>query len=258
MARLDRAIQPPRVGAANDSRSRMSRKANRPNPIFVALDTPALARASELAAQLSPFVGGVKLGLEFVGANGPEGVRAIVKLGVPVFLDVKLHDIPNTVAGAMKALAPLGASLINVHASGGAAMMRAAADAAASVRPQPKVLAVTVLTSLDASDLRATGVSGTPLDQVMRLAKLAQASGLDGVVCSPEEIAVIRTACGADFLIVTPGVRPAGAAHDDQRRIMTPKRALEAGADFLVIGRPITAAPDPAEAARTIAAELGI
>ena len=229
---------------------------NRANPIFVALDTPSLDRAYELAAKLAPYVGGVKLGLEFVSANGPEGVRAIVKTRLPVFLDGTLHDIPNTVAGAMKALVPLGASIINVHASGGAAMMRAAADVAASVKPKPKILAVTVLTSLDAGDLQAMGLSGTPLDQVVRLAKLAQASGLDGVVCSPEEIAAVRAACGAPFLIVTPGVRPAGGAQDDQRRIMTPKRALEAGADVLVIGRPITAAPDPAEAARAIAAEL--
>jgi len=229
---------------------------NRANPLFVALDTPSLERARQLAAQLAPLAGGVKLGLEFVSANGPQGVRAIVQTGLPVFLDVKLHDIPNTVAGAMKALAQLGAAIINVHASGGAAMMRAAADAVAAVNPRPKILAVTVLTSLDADDLKAMGVSGTPLEQVVRLAKLAQASGLDGVVCSPQEITAVRAACGASFLIVTPGVRPASLAQDDQRRVMTPKRALEAGADFLVIGRPITAAPDPAEAARAIAAEL--
>ena len=203
-------------------------------------------------------MGGLKLGLEFVSANGPEGVRAIVKSGLPVFLDVKLHDIPNTVAGAMKALAPLGAAIINVHALGGTAMMCAAAEAAASVHPRPKVLAVTVLTSLEAADLAAMGVSGTPLEQVVRLARLAQASGTDGVVCSPQEIEAVRAACGAVFLIVTPGVRPAGAALGDQRRVMTPKQALAAGADILVIGRPITGAPDPAGAARAILEELGI
>jgi len=228
----------------------------RPNPIFVALDTPSLDQASALAARVAPYVGGLKIGLEFVSANGPEGVRAIVKSGRPVFLDVKLHDIPNTVAGAMKALAPLGAAIVNVHASGGAAMMRAAAEAAASVAPRPKVIAVTVLTSLEGADLAAMGIAGTPLEQVVRLARLVKQSGLDGVVCSPQEIEAVRAACGPDFLIVTPGVRPSGGTLDDQRRVMTPSRALAAGADLLVIGRPITGAPDPAEAARAIAAEL--
>ncbi|HEY4263807.1 MAG TPA: orotidine-5'-phosphate decarboxylase [Micropepsaceae bacterium] len=226
------------------------------NPIFVALDTPILDTATALAARVAPYVGGLKLGLEFVSANGPEGVRAIVKSGAPVFLDVKLHDIPNTVAGAMKALAPLGAAIVNVHASGGAAMMRAAAEAAAIVQPRPKLLAVTVLTSLEAADLAAMGISGTPLEQVVRLARLAKASGIDGVVCSPREIAGVRAACGADFLIVTPGVRPAGGELGDQKRVMTPKEALAAGADILVIGRPITAASDPAQAARAILESL--
>ncbi len=227
------------------------------NPIFVALDTPDLATASSIATRVAPYVGGLKVGLEFVSANGPEGVRTLVKTGRPVFLDVKLHDIPNTVAGAMKALAPLGAAIINVHASGGAAMMRAAVEAAASVQPRPKVLAVTVLTSLEAADLSAMGVSGSPMEQVVRLAKLTKEAGIDGVVCSPLEIEAVRAACGPDFLIVTPGVRPAGGSLDDQRRVMTPQRALAAGADILVIGRPITGAADPAEAARAIAADLG-
>jgi orotidine-5'-phosphate decarboxylase len=230
---------------------------DRSNPIFVALDTPSLDAASALAARVAPFVGGLKVGLEFVSANGPEGVRAMVKSGRPVFLDVKLHDIPNTVAGAMKALAPLGAAIINVHASGGAAMMRAAVEAAASVETRPKVIAVTVLTSLEGADLARMGIAGTPLDQVVRLARLAKECGIDGVVCSPQEIAAVRAACGRDFLIVTPGVRPAGGALDDQRRVMTPKRAVDEGADFLVIGRPITGAVDPAAAARAILAELG-
>ena len=226
------------------------------NPVFVALDTPSLEAASALAARVAPFVGGLKVGLEFVSANGPAGVRAMVKTGRSVFLDVKLHDIPNTVAGAMKALAPLGAAIVNVHASGGAAMMRAAVEAARSVNPAPKVIAVTVLTSLEAGDLAAMGVAGTPLEQVVRLAKLTRDCGVDGVVCSPREIAAVRAACGPEFLIVTPGVRPAGGALDDQRRVMTPKRAIEEGADLLVSGRPITGAPDPAEAARSILAEL--
>ena len=226
------------------------------NPVFVALDTPSLEAASALAARVAPFVGGLKVGLEFVSANGPAGVRAMVKTGRSVFLDVKLHDIPNTVAGAMKALAPLGAAIVNVHASGGAAMMRAAVEAARSVNPAPKVIAVTVLTSLEAGDLAAMGVAGTPLEQVVRLAKLTRDCGVDGVVCSPREIAAVRAACGPEFLIVTPGVRPAGGALDDQRRVMTPKRAIEEGAVLLVIGRPITGAPDPAAAARDILAEL--
>jgi orotidine-5'-phosphate decarboxylase len=227
------------------------------NPIFVALDTPLLDVASALAARVAPHVGGLKVGLEFVSANGPEGVRTVVKSGRPVFLDVKLHDIPNTVAGAMKALAPLGAAIVNVHASGGAAMMRAAAEAAASVQPRPKVLAVTVLTSLEAADLASMGIAGSPIEQVVRLARLAKSSGIDGVVCSPQEIAAVRAACGTDFLIVTPGVRPQGGELGDQKRVMTPKEAVAAGADLLVIGRPITGAADPAEAARAILESIG-
>ena len=228
-----------------------------PNPIFVALDTPSLVRARSLAQSLRPYVGGVKLGLEFYGANGPDGVRAIVSAGAPVFLDLKLHDIPNTVAGAMKALAPIGAAIINVHASGGAAMMRAAADAARKVERPAKIIAVTVLTSLEDRDLPDIGVSDTALSQAVRLAKLSKDSGLDGVVCSPQEIAAVRAACGPKFLIVTPGVRPAGGELGDQKRVMTPSQAVEAGADILVIGRPITAAADPVEAAKQIAKSLG-
>jgi orotidine-5'-phosphate decarboxylase len=227
------------------------------NPIFVALDTPSLDRARALAQTLKPFVGGVKVGLEFYGANGPDGVRAIAAAGAPVFLDLKLHDIPNTVAGAMKALAPIGAAILNVHASGGAAMMRAAAEAAATAQRRAKIIAVTVLTSLEDRDLPTVGVSATALDQAVRLAVLAKDSGLDGVVCSPLEIAAVRAACGPKFLIVTPGVRPAGGDLGDQKRVMTPKQAVDAGADILVIGRPITGASDPAQAARGIAAELG-
>ena len=228
-----------------------------PNPIFVALDTPSLDRARTLAQSLKPYVGGVKLGLEFYGANGPDGVRAIVSAGAPVFLDLKLHDIPNTVAGAMKALAPIGAAIINVHASGGAAMMRAAAEAARTVEQRAKIIAVTVLTSLEDRDLPDIGVSDTALNQAVRLAKLSKESGLDGVVCSPHEIVAVRAACGPKFLIVTPGVRPAGGELGDQKRVMTPRQAVEAGADILVIGRPITAAADPIAAAKQIVADLG-
>jgi len=210
-----------------------------------------------LAQLLKPHVGGVKLGLEFYGANGPDGVRAIVSAGAPVFLDLKLHDIPNTVAGAMKALAPIGAAIINVHASGGAAMMRAAADAARTVERPAKIIAVTVLTSLEDRDLPDVGVSDTALNQAVRLATLSKDSGLDGVVCSPHEITAVRAACGPKFLIVTPGLRPAGGALGDQKRVMTPRQAVEAGADILVIGRPITGAADPVEAAKQIAADIG-
>jgi orotidine-5'-phosphate decarboxylase len=227
------------------------------NPIFVALDTPSLDRARMLAHTLRSFVGGVKLGLEFYGANGPDGVRAIAAVGAPVFLDLKLHDIPNTVAGAMKALMPIGAAILNVHASGGAAMMRAAAEAARTSERHAKIIAVTVLTSLEDRELPQIGVSGTALEQAVRLAVLAKDSGLDGVVCSPHEIAAVRTACGPGFLIVTPGVRPAGGELGDQKRVMTPKQAMDAGADILVVGRPITGASDPVQAARRIAADLG-
>jgi orotidine-5'-phosphate decarboxylase len=227
-----------------------------PNRIFVALDTPSIDKAVAIAEPVRPHVGGLKVGLEFISANGPEGVRRIVALGLPVFADVKFHDIPNTVAGAVREIAKLGVAILNVHAPGGEAMMRAALDAAGTVSPRPKVIGVTVLTSLDERDLAAVGVNAAPLDQVVRLAKLAKASGLDGVVCSPREIAAVRAACGGDFLIVTPGVRPAGGDLADQRRVMTPADAVKAGADILVIGRPITGAADPAQAARTIAASL--
>ena len=226
------------------------------NPICVALDTPDLKRAVALIKAVRPYVGGFKLGLEFISANGPQGVRAIVKTGLPVFADVKFHDIPNTVAGAVRVLASLGVSLINVHAAGGAAMLRAAMQAAATVKPRPRVIGVTVLTSLEEADLAATGIQDTPLDQVVRLAKLCRECKLDGVVCSPHEIAAVRQACGRNFLIVTPGVRSKSDALADQRRVMTAREALQAGANILVIGRPITAAADPAAAARTIIEHL--
>ncbi len=226
------------------------------NPVFVALDTPDLSRALELAAAVKGQVGGLKVGLEFVTAQGPAGIARIVALGLPVFADVKFHDIPNTVAGAARAVGETGIEIFNVHAAGGAAMMRAAAEEAARFHPRPKVIAVTVLTSLADADLESVGQKAPASAQVTRLAKLAQESGLDGVVCSPQEIGLVRQACGAEFLIVTPGVRPAGAALGDQRRVMTPAEAVRAGADILVIGRPITGAVDPAAAARAIAAEI--
>ena len=228
------------------------------NPVFVALDTTDLDYALQLAERVRPHVGGLKLGLEFFTAHGADGVRAFADAGLPVFLDLKFHDIPNTVAGACRAAAGLGVSITNVHAQGGAAMMRAALDAVKSTNPATRLIAVTMLTSLGDSDLPAMGIGGSVGDQVLRLAALARESGLDGVVCSAHEIERLRREMGPDFLLVVPGIRPAGAALGDQQRVMGPKEAMDAGAGVLVIGRPITAAPDPVLAARDIAQSLGI
>jgi orotidine-5'-phosphate decarboxylase len=228
------------------------------NPVFVALDTTDPDYARELAERVRLHVGGLKLGLEFFSAHGPDGVRPFVEMGLPVFLDLKYHDIPNTVAGACRAAAALGVSILNVHAQGGAAMMRAAAEAAKSVAPSTKVIAVTMLTSLADEDLPLLGLAPPVGDQVLRLAMLARQSGLDGVVCSAHEIVRLRQELGPGFLLVVPGIRPAGAALGDQRRVMGPAQARDAGASILVIGRPITGAPDPALAAREIAQSLGI
>ena len=234
----------------------MSRTA-RQNPIFCALDTTDVGQALAWARAIKPYVGGLKIGLEFFNANGPQGVAKVVEVGLPVFADLKLHDIPNTVAGGIRAVLPLGISIVNVHAAGGEAMLRAAADAATTaVAKRPKVIGVTMLTSLDQSDLTATGVTGTPTEHVTRLAKLAKSAGLDGVVCSAHEIAPLRQALGPDFMLIVPGIRPAGAAVGDQKRVMTPREAVQLGATILVIGRPITAATDPAAAARAIHDDL--
>jgi orotidine-5'-phosphate decarboxylase len=222
------------------------------NPIFVAVDTPDIAAARALVRAVGRHVGGVKLGLEFFCANGPAGVAAIAGEGLPVFLDLKLHDIPNTVAGALHSLAGLAPAIVTVHATGGLAML-AAARAAAPVAT--KVVAVTVLTSLDDDDLAAAGVASGTAAQVARLAGVVRAAGLDGVVASPHETAAVRAAWPSAAIIV-PGVRPAGSAVGDQKRVMTPRDALAAGASVLVIGRPITGAPDPAAAAAAIAASL--
>lgn len=228
--------------------------------VFVALDTQDLGRAAGLARALAGIVGGVKLGKEFFTAQGPDGVRAVAG-GERLFLDLKFHDIPNTVAGAVRAAVHLRPAFLNVHAAGGRAMMQAAAEAAREAAedaetPRPLVLGVTVLTSLDDDDLAAVGQLGPAGEQVIRLARLAQASGLDGVVCSAREIAALRQACGPDFRLMVPGIRPAWAAQGDQKRVATPARAVAAGADYLVIGRPITGADDPAAAARRIVDEL--
>jgi orotidine-5'-phosphate decarboxylase len=226
------------------------------NPIYVAIDTPDMDRAQELARLVGPHVGGLKIGLEFITAQGPAGIRAIAALGPPVFADVKFHDIPNTVAGAAREIAKTGAAIFNVHASGGEAMLRAAVEASHGVNPDIKVIAVTVLTSLDDAALAAVGQRGPAADQVVRLASLAKHCGLDGVVCSAHEIAAIRKECGDDFMLAVPGIRPAGSDLADQRRVMTPRQAADAGADIIIIGRPINAAADPATAAREIKESL--
>ena len=234
--------------------------------ILVALDTPNVARAVALSQALGGHVGGIKLGLEFFNANGPQGVRDVAKAaseGAPtqLFLDLKFHDIPNTVAGAVRSVMPLAPAILNVHAAGGIEMMRKALMVATEEAERlgiarPMLIAVTVLTSLDDDDLTSVGQASPACDQVLRLATLTQKAGLDGVVCSSQEIAAIRAECGPDFKLIVPGIRPAGAALGDQKRVMTPKQAIAEGADYLVIGRPITGADDPASAAAAIAAEV--
>ncbi|PPR62925.1 MAG: Orotidine 5'-phosphate decarboxylase [Alphaproteobacteria bacterium MarineAlpha3_Bin3] len=226
--------------------------------IFVALDTSDLDKALALAEGLRGLVGGVKLGQEFFTAQGPAGVDAVTALGLPVFLDLKFHDIPATVSRAVGAALALKLFMLNVHASGGEAMMWAAADAAGLADDErPLVVAVTVLTSLWSGDLVATGIDDNIEDQVLRLAALAENCDLDGVVCSPREVAALRRERGPDFKLVVPGIRPTWAATDDQKRVETPADTVAAGADYLVIGRPITESQDPADAARRIADEIG-
>jgi orotidine-5'-phosphate decarboxylase len=220
--------------------------------IFVAIDTPDLAGAIAMANKIKGHVGGIKLGLEFFSAHGQHGVRELAAIGLPIFLDLKLHDIPNTVASAIQALHGVAPSILTIHAAGGRAMME---DAKAAAPPSTKVVAVTVLTSLDAGDLASIGVGGDEHGQVERLTTLAHESGLDGVVCSGFEVAAARKLWRDGFFVV-PGVRPAGGASGDQKRVMTPRQALDNGASILVIGRPITRAEDPDAAARAIAATL--
>lgn len=228
--------------------------------LIVALDFESADAAARLAEKLRGRVGMFKVGSQLFTAEGPVVARYLIAQGEKVFLDLKFHDIPNTVRAAARAAAELGVGMLNVHASGGRKMMEAGLEGARSaVRPggaRPLVLAVTVLTSLGSEDLEELGVEGAPEDAVVRLARLAQQAGLDGVVASPREIAALRRACGPRFVIVTPGIRPAAAASNDQARIATPESAIQAGADYLVVGRPITEAADPAAAAEAIAAGM--
>jgi orotidine-5'-phosphate decarboxylase len=220
--------------------------------IYVAIDTPDFERAREIAARVRNHVGGIKLGLEFFCANGRHGVRDMAELGLPIFLDLKLHDIPNTVGKAIQALRPLEPAILTVHAAGGRAMLE---DAKAAAPSGTRVVAVTILTSLDADDLAATGIEGDSHAQVARLTELAREAGLDGIVCSGNEVAAARRLWPGGFFVV-PGVRLAEGDKADQKRVMTPRKALDAGASILVVGRPITQAQDPDLAARAIAATL--
>lgn len=224
--------------------------------IIVALDFPEAASALALAQRLDPALCRVKVGKELFTVAGPELVRTLVACGFEVFLDLKFHDIPNTVAAACRAAAGLGVWMVNVHASGGRRMMDAARSALVDLPQRPLLIAVTVLTSMSAEDLGEVGVSDAPAAQVLRLARLAQSCGLDGVVCSAQEATLLRTELGEGFRLVTPGIRPAGAEAGDQRRVMTPAQALHAGATDLVIGRPITAASDPLAVLEQIQTEI--
>jgi orotidine-5'-phosphate decarboxylase len=224
--------------------------------IIVAIDRMSQADALADMGRVGARLSFVKLGLEFFVANGPQGVRAVAG-PLPLFLDLKLHDIPNTVAGGVRSACGVSPRFLTIHTAGGEAMMRAAAEAAkAAGSSRPMLLGITVLTSLDDGDLKAVGQSGPVRDQARRLAALARKSGLDGVVCSPHELEALRQECGRDFLLVTPGIRPASAGSDDQKRAMTPAEAIRRGADYLVIGRPITQADDPAAALAAIAKDV--
>ena len=222
------------------------------SPIYVAIDTPDLERAEQLAKACKRHAGGLKLGLEFFNHNGRDGVMRIADHGLPIFLDLKLHDIPNTVAKAIRALQPIEPAIMTIHAAGGRAMME---DAKAAASSKTKVVGVTILTSLDVDDLKAMGMKGDPADAVERLAGQAKEAGLDGIVCSGREVSIARKNWKDGFFVV-PGIRPASASVGDQKRVMTPGDALHAGASVLVIGRPVTQAADPDAALREIAATL--
>ena len=227
------------------------------NPIICALDTTDVAHALELTKNIGKNIGGIKLGLEFFVANGAKGVRKLTDAGLPVFLDLKFHDIPNTVAGAVRAATELNVAMLTIHTGGGRDMMKAAKEAAQETADKlgitpPLILGVTVLTSMGKDDLNDLGLLSSIYDQVFKLTQLADDAGLDGVVCSPKEITSLRRGFGEDLTLVVPGIRPAGSDVGDQKRVMTPEDAIDDGANYLVIGRPISQAKDPAQAAKDI------
>jgi orotidine-5'-phosphate decarboxylase len=224
--------------------------------IIVALDYPDAEQALLLVNQLTPDLCRLKIGKELFTSAGPQLIETVQDKGFQVFLDLKFHDIPNTVAKACEAAARLGVWMVNVHALGGKKMMQAAREAVDKFEQRPRLIAVTILTSMDEQDISEVGLHGAPGDNVMSLARLAKDSGIDGVVCSPKEVAQLRQQLAGDFLLVTPGVRPQGASQDDQKRTMTPKQALQSGASYLVIGRPITKADDPLKALTVICTEI--
>lgn len=227
------------------------------NPIICALDTKDIEQAKNLAILLKDNVSMVKCGLEFFTKNGSEGIREVSSTGLDIFLDLKFHDIPNTVAEAIRSAVSLDVSIITIHTLGGKAMMQAAAQAAKEEseklgKKKPIIVGVTILTSMDDQELQGIGINRATTGQVEILAKLAQESGLDGIVCSPHEIKLVKETCGNDFITVVPGIRPASSSSDDQKRVMTPKEAVNNGADYIVIGRPITKSDDPKKSAKEI------
>ena len=226
--------------------------------VIIALDFAGADAALAFAARVEPRSCRLKVGKELFTAAGPALVEKLIERGFDVFLDLKFHDIPNTVAGACKAAAHLGVWMLNVHALGGRAMLEAARDAVGAGAGRPRLIAVTLLTSMGPADLQDVGIAGDPASAVLRLARLAKASGLDGVVCSAQEAQLLRRECGSRFYLVTPGIRPAQSGRDDQQRVLTPAAAIAAGADYLVIGRPVTQAPDPAAALAAINHEIEI
>jgi orotidine-5'-phosphate decarboxylase len=215
------------------------------NPIILAIDTKSDIEAYEISQEVSGYVGAIKLGLEYFNTYGPEGIRKIQEIGIPIFLDLKLHDIPMTVKKSIETLSDINPAIINVHAFGGQQMMKYALDGLGQESKNTSLVAVTVLTSLNDDDMTILGIDYAVKDLVQNLAKLTKDSGLAGVVCSAEEIALVRKVCGKDFIIIVPGIRPEGSQKDDQKRVMTPKQAISLGADYLVIGRPITQSKDP-------------
>ncbi len=247
---------PHSLASQNSDPSRNPAARSPKDRLIVALDVPTAAQARELARQLSGICRWVKVGLELYLVAGAAIVEELASQGFSVFLDLKFHDIPNTVAGAVRSASSMGASLLTVHAAGGPAMLAAAAEAAAAQANSPRLLAVTVLTSMDAAQLAAIGVDASPADQVLRLARMARNSGIDGLVCSAEEIRVLRQELGPAMQLVIPGIRPVGSEVGDQKRISTPADAIRAGANALVVGRPITKASNPAQAAEAILKEI--